>query len=254
MATKSTTVRLAGAIKLAPVQTNAFKDFVNSTTIDQALEIEEIKVENGRGGGGNDDIDRRVQSLKLTISARRASIDLLEIALGGPVTKVDTGAVASEVHTVAALDAEILLENLQDMSGPVVVIPVVADGEPAPDPYELGVDYERTRIGIRPLTGGAITVNDEISVAYTKAPHLRIEAMLRMAQERAVLVDGKNERTGAPWVGMYHRVSFPPAKNLKWYDGNQFASFDLEAEVLIADWITGDTLSRMVKVLVGDDL
>jgi len=254
MPTKSTTVRLSGLIKLAPLQTNAFKEFVNSTTIDQSLEIEEIKVENATGDGGNDDIDRRVQSLKLTVAARRVSADVLEIALGGPATRVDAGAVPTEVHTVAELGAEIILENLQDSSATLTVIPVVDVGDPAPDPYELGVDYERTRLGIRPLEGGDIHANDEISISYTKAPHLRVEALLRMATERTVLVDGKNERTGAPWAGLYHRVSFPPAKNLKWYDGNQFASFDLEAEVLIASWITGNNISRMVKVLVGDDL
>lgn len=254
MPTKSTTVRLAGLIKLAPLQSNAFKEFVNSTTIDQSLEIEEIKVENGTGDGGNDDIDRRVQALKLTIAARRVSADVLEIALGGPATRVEAGAVPAEVHTVDELGAEIILENLQDASASLTVIPVVDVGDPAPDSYELGVDYERTRLGIRPLEGGAIQVDDEISVSYTKAPHLRVEALLRMATERTVLIDGKNERTGAPWAGLYHRVSFPPAKNLKWYDGNQFASFDLEAEVLIAPWITGNNISRMVKVLVGDDL
>ena len=53
MGTKSTTVRLAGLIKLATPKTNSFKDFVNSTQIDQALEIEEVAVENATGGGGN---------------------------------------------------------------------------------------------------------------------------------------------------------------------------------------------------------
>lgn len=249
MATKSTTVRLAGLIKLAPLQTNAFTDFVNSTRIDQAVEIEEVTVENATGGGGNDDVDRRVQSLKLTIAARRVSADVLELALGGPVAKEVSAAVAGEEHVVKEMGAEILLNHLQDQTVALIVTP---DG--GGSPLVLGEDYERTRLGIRPLAAGAIQVDDEISIAYTKAPHLRIEALLRTATERTVLIDARNERTGKPWVGLYHRVSFPPAKNLKWYDGNEFASFDLEAEVLIADWITGDQVSRMVRVLVGDDL
>ena len=247
MGTKSTTVRLAGLIKLATPKTNSFKDFVNSTQIDQALEIEEVAVENATGGGGNDDIDRRVKSLKLTIAARRVSVDVLELALGGPVVKV-ASAVTDEEHVVDELDAEIMLEHLQDGAADLTVTSAAGAA------LTLGDDYERTRLGIRPLSSGAIKVGDEISVEYTKAPHLRIEALLRTATERTVLIDGKNERTGKPWVGLYHRVSFPPAKNLKWYDGNQFASFDLEAEVLVADWISGDQVSRMVRVLVGDDL
>lgn len=249
MTAKNTTVRLAGELKLAPIKTNAYTEFVNSTTVDLALETEEITVENGRGGGGNDDIDRRVKSLKLSISARRASIDALEIAFGGPSTKVAAGAVASESHTVSALDAEIILDRLVDGAVAVTVTP---DG--GGTAYVLGEDYERTRLGIRPLAGGAIEADDVIKVAYTGAEHLRIEALMQLSREFAVLFDGKNERTGKPWAAMFHRGSFSPAKNIKWYDGNQFASFDIECEILVADWIDGDMLSRFYKVLVGDAL
>lgn len=249
MTTKSTTVRLSGLIKLAPVQSNAYVDFVNSTTMDLALETDEITVENATGGGGNDDIDRKVKSLKLSVSARRVSVDLLELALGGAATKVATGAVTAETHVVEALGAEIILNNLRDRTVALVVTP---DG--GGTPLVAGEDYEITQFGIRPLEGGDIAVDDEISVAYTKAAQVKVEALLNLAAERGVFIAAKNERTGADWAGKFHRVSFSPAKNLKFYDGNQFASFDLEAEVLIADWITGDNLSRYYQLLVGDAL
>lgn len=241
------TVILAGTPHFAPVGTNAWKDMGNTTKATITHNIKEILVENGQGGGGNDDKFSRVESIKIALDCRRVSVELLEIAFGGPVAAIAAGAVAAEKHTVKELGTLIMLDHLQDMSIPLVVTP---DG--GGDPYEPGVDYIRKRAGIEVLSGGAIGVDDVLSFAYSKAKHLRIQAMINTATERAFMFDGINEKGGAAWVEKFHRVAWSPAKSVELVGGDQFANFQLEGDTLAWDGITDPAKSKLYELLVGE--
>lgn len=241
------TVILAGTPYFSPVGINAFKDMGNTTKATITHNIKDILVENGQGSGGNDDKFSRVESIKIALDCRRVSVELLEIGFGGPAAVIAAGAIAAEKHTVKALDALIMLDHMQDMSIPLVVTP---DG--GGDPYEPGVDYIRKRAGIEVLETGAIVVDDVLSFSYSKAKHLRIQAMLNTATERAFMFDGINEKGGAPWTEKFHRVAWSPAKSFELVGGDQFANFQLEGDVLAWDGITDPAKSKLYELIVGE--
>jgi hypothetical protein len=241
------TVILAGTPYFSPVGINAFKDMGNTTKATITHNIKEVLVENGQGGGGNDDKFARVESIKISLDFRRVSVEVLEIGFGGPAAVIATGAVAAEKHTVKALGALIMLDHMQDMSIPLVVTPDVGG-----DPYEPGVDYIRKRTGIEVLETGAIGVDDVLSCAYTKAKHLRVQAMLNTATERAFMFDGINEKSAALWTELFHRVAWSPAKSFELVGGDQFANFQLEGDVLAWDGITDPAKSKLYELIVGE--
>lgn len=246
MATK--TAIIAGTPHFAPVGVNSFTDLGNTSKITVAHEVEKVTIPNYQGGGGNDDAFERLTAVKVTLSARRVSIPLLEIALGGTASAVVAGAVADEPHTVVALGTMIALDHMQDMDATLTVEPAVSGAA-----FVEGVDYIRKRAGFVPIVGGGIAADDELVVSYTKAKHLRIQAMLSTSAERAFLFDGINERTGKPWASRYHRVAWGVAKSVELI-GTEFASFDIEGEVLAWDGITAVGKSKFYEMLVGDDL
>lgn len=238
----------AGTPYLGPVGVNSFTDLGNTSKITVTHEVEKITVPNHQGGGGNDDAYERLTAVKISLQARRVSIPLLEMALGGTASAVAAGAVADEAHTVVALGTLIALDHMQDMDATLTVEPAIAG-----DPFVEGVDYVRKRAGIVPLAGGDIAVEADLLVSYTKAKHLRIQALLSTATERAFLFDGVNERTGKAWASKYHRVAWGIAKSFELI-GNEFASFDIEGEPLAYDGITAVGKSKFYEMLVGDDL
>lgn len=244
MATKSALI--VGTPYFSPVGVNSGTDLGNSSKITVSHEVEKIAVANYQGGGGNDDAFERLTAVRIALTARRVSIPLLEIALGGSVATVATGAVNDEPHEVVALGTLIALDHMQDMSAALTV-------EAGATTFVEGVDYLRKRVGIVPVAGGGITVGADLLISYQKAKHLRVQDLLSTSAERGFLFDGLNERTNKPWAKRYYRVSWGVAKVLELI-GSDFVSFEIEGEALAWDGITDPAKSKFGEMLIGDDL
>lgn len=216
----------------------------NTSKISYSVETETKELPDSENpGGGLDDSFERVKAAKLSFSFRRISIAMLELAFGATASTVASAAVASENHTVAALDKLIVFDHLQDMSIPLTVKKGVTV-------FVEGTDYIRKRVGIIPLTGGAILAADVLDVGYTKAKHVVIQGLLNLTQEGPVLLDCINERNNAPFVGAFHRVKMGVAKNVE-FIGDDFVSFDIEGTVLKDSTITAAGKSQYYEIKVG---
>ncbi len=246
MATVKKTGIINGTPYLNPVGVNAGESLGNTTKLSYAVTVDKKELPNMQGSGGNDDALERFKSGTLSMACRHVSVPVLELALGGTAVAVAAGAVPGEEHTVVDVDKLLALEHLQDMSAELTVTPQAGGTA-----YNEGVDYIRKRAGIIPISGGGIAAGDEVSIAYTKAKHIRIQGLLRTITERGLLFDGVNERTGKPWAYRFHRVAWGVAKNVEIIN-EDFLSFDVEGEVLAYDGITDPAKSPFYEGLVGD--
>ena len=101
-------------------------------------------------------------------------------------------------------------------------------------PLTEGVDYQRVRAGIIPLTGGSLLAADDITISYTAVATARVDGLMYTSSEFEGLFDGINERDGKPAMGTFYRLVFGPAANVELI-GDEFISFDCEAECLADD-------------------
>lgn len=240
------TAILSGTPYISPVGVNAGESLGNTSKLTVAITTEKKELPNYQGGGGNDDSFEKFLSGVVTLACRHVSLATLTKALGASAEAVAAGAVPDEAHTVVALDRLIALDHLQDMAETLTV----TDG--GATTYAEGTHYLRVRAGIIPLTAvGGMAADDDIEISYTKAKHTRFQALVNLIQENRLLFDGINERSNKSWMGIFHRVKWGPAKSLELI-GEDFASFDIEGEILAYDGITETGKSRFYELLVGD--
>lgn len=239
---------IAGTPYFMPVGVNAGTDLGNTTKLTATHEFEKVTVPNMQGGGGNSDAFERLSAVKLAMSCRQISLTVLEAAFGGTSVAVAAAAVPQEPHDVVELGALIALDDMQDMSASLSVLPAAGG-----TPYVEGEDYLRVRAGLIPISGGGIAAGSTLHCAYQKAPHRRVQALMRAVTEMGLLFDGVNERTGKPWCYKYHRVAWGVARNIE-IIGEQFVSFDLEGEALAWSGVTDPAKSKFYEVLIGDAL
>lgn len=239
------TAILSGTPYISPVGVNAGESLGNTSKLTVAITTEKKELPNYQGGGGNDDSFEKFQSGTVTLACRHVSLAMLTKALGASAEAVAAGAVADEAHTVVALDRLIALDHLQDMAETLTVTAGATT-------YTEGTHYLRVRAGIIPLTAvGGMAADADIEISYTKAKHTRFQALVNLIQENRLLFDGINERSNKSWMGIFHRVKWGPAKSLELI-GEDFASFDIEGEILAYDGITTAGKSRFYELLVGD--
>lgn len=244
MAVKSAIIK--GTAYLSAVGVNAGESLGNSSKLTYAVTTEEKELADYQNpGGGLDDAFDRFKSATVSLSCRHVSIKTLELALGGTATAVAAGAIGDEVHNVVALDKLIMLDNLPDLS-----IPVVVKAGTGSTVYVKDVDYAVKRVGIIPLPDGDIVSGADIKVSYTKIKAQRVQALVNMIQENRLVFDGINERSNATWAAIMHRVKFGPAKNIELI-GDDFISFDIEGKLLAYDAITAVGKSQYMEMLVG---
>lgn len=246
MAKQVRTAIINGTPYITPLGVNAGESLGNTSKMTYTVETEKKELPNYQGGGGNDDVFEKFKSGRVALSCRHVTLAVLALALGATAVSVAAGEVDDEAHTVAELDKLIVLDHLQDLTAEMTVAPALTG-----DPYVEGVDYIRKRAGIIPITGGDIAADAEIKISYTKHKHAVFQALVNMISETGLVFDGVNERSGAPWLGKFHRVGWGPAKSLE-FIGDDFASFDIEGEILSADFVIGVGLSKFVEIKVGD--
>lgn len=240
------TAIINGTPYIRAVGVNAGEALGNVGKLTVTANFDKKTVANFEGGGGNNDAFSMFKDGSVSLECRQVSIALLEIALGGPSAAVAAGAVPDETHTVVSLDRLIMLDHMQDMS--VALTVTSNDGATT---YVEGTDYLRKRAGVIPLSEGGITAASVLKFAYTKHKHQRVQALINTVTEKGLLFDGRNERSGAPWLGNFHRVAFGPTKTLE-FIGDDFLNWSIEGEILAYDGITDPAKSQFYELLVGD--
>lgn len=238
---------LAGTPYISAVGVNAGESLGNTSKMALAITTEKKEIPNYQGGGGNDDSFEKFKSGTLSLSCRHVTLATLTKALGATAAAVAAGAVVDEAHEVVALDTLIALNHLQDMS-----VALTVENNAGTVTYTEGTHYIRKRAGIIPLTAsGGMAATDDIKISYSKHKHARFQGLVNLIQESRLLFDGVNERSNAPWVAIFHRVKWSPAKNID-FIGEDFASFDIEGEILAYEGITTPGASQFYELLVGD--
>lgn len=242
------TAILAGTPYISDVGVNSGESLGNTSKLTIGISTEKKELPNFQGGGGNDDSFERFKSGTVSLVCRNVSMQTLTKALGATAAAVASGAVAAEPHTVVAVDTLIALDTLQDMS-----VACTVKNSAGSTTYVEGTHYIRKRAGIIPIGGaaGGIVAADVIKVAYTTAKHVRFQGLVNLIQESRLYFDGINERSNKPWAGIFHRVKWSPAKSLELI-GEDFASFEIEGEILAYDGIVAAGKSQFYELLVGD--
>lgn len=200
----------------------------NATKLTLTHEIEEKTIPNMQNpGGGNHDSFKRPKAVKLACAFRNMSTQVLEIAFGAKVTAVTGGAITAEAHNDIVLGSLIKTVKPSDMA----IAMTVKKGATT---YVEGTDYQRVRAGIIPLATGTMVAADDITIDYTALATSRVDGLMYTSTEFSGVFDGINERDGKPAMGTFYRLVFGPAANVELV-GDEFVSFDCEAEVLADD-------------------
>jgi len=224
----SPTAILKGPLYLKKLGETSMLSTGNATKITLSHEIEEKTIPNTQNpGGGNHDSFKRPKAVKLACTFRNMTKQVLEIAFGAKVTTVAGGAIVDEAHNDIVLGSLIKTAKPSDLTIAMTV-------EKAAVPLVEGVDYQRVRAGIIPLTGGTLVAADDITISYTAVATSRVDGLMYTSSEFEGLFDGINERDGKPAMGTFYRLVFGPAANVDLV-GDEFISFDCEAECLADD-------------------
>jgi hypothetical protein len=224
----SPTAILKGTLYLRKVGDTQLLSTGNATTITLSHEIDEKTIPNMQNpGGGNHDSFKRPKAVKLAVSFRNMSKQVLEIAFGAKVTAVAGGAIVAEAHNDIVLGSLIKTAKPSDLAIAMVV-------EKGATTYVEGTDYQRVRAGIIPLATGTMVAGDDITIDYTAVASHRVDGLMYTSSEFYGLFDGANERKGSPAVGNFWRLVFGPASKIELV-GDDFVSFDCEAENLADD-------------------
>ena len=224
----SPTAILKGQLYLKKLGETSMLSTGNATKITLSHEIEEKTIPNTQNpGGGNHDSFKRPKAVKLACTFRNMTKQVLEIAFGAKVTTVAGGAIVDEAHNDIVLGSLIKTAKPSDLTIAMVV-------ERSAVPLTEGVDYQRVRAGIIPLTGGSLLAADDITISYTAVATARVDGLMYTSSEFEGLFDGINERDGKPAMGTFYRLVFGPAANVELI-GDEFISFDCEAECLADD-------------------
>lgn len=171
--------------------------------------------------------EREEGETQIGLTVDTISKELLEIAFRGEATAFDESSGSESSETITALlGKDVPLANvlLSDV--------VVTDGGTSPTTYVAGTDYViDVRNGLfRAIDGGAITNEQEVSVAYTFGARkgFRIPGGTRRFRNVALLFDGRSRRqadTGKIYRVQVHKCSLRMQNELE-LQQEGFMSFD----------------------------
>lgn len=196
-------------------------------------------------GGGEANSLTRITQFTGNIKHLDISADNLALALRGAVEKIPGGTVATdEPQAAVGIASELVpFSFLPNMEEEITV----KDAETSA-PLVPGTDYEVTRTGIRILSGTSIGATG-ILATYTKADQEIMQALVSAGKEFRMVFNGLNEAQSGKAVNItIHRVKFSPAQGLS-FIGDDFAEMDTGFNALSDSTITGDAVSKYMKVI-----
>lgn len=195
-------------------------------------------------GGGEANSITRITQFTGNIKHLDLSGDNLALALRGAVEQIASAAVAGESQAVVGVANELVpFDFLPDTEQTISVIDTATSG-----PLADGTDYEVTRTGIRILDGANIGTTG-VTLDYTKAEQEIMQALVAAGKEFTLVFNGLNEAQSGKAVNItIHRVKFSPAQGLS-FIGDDFAEMDTGFNALSDSGITGDAISKYMKVI-----
>lgn len=192
-------------------------------------------------GGGTINTVSRIKSAGFDFTVTDISPRNLALALRGTTDTQAAASITGEAFADIAFDAALLLSRIPDPAQPIVVklgTTVLVEG----------LDYQRIRSTITPLSGGSLHAGDDITVDYHALPENLTDAMTTGAQEYKLIFDGLNEaQSGRPVRVEIPRAKFNPAKALDLI-GDDFSDIKIEGDILKDPSLAGTGRSQYFTV------
>lgn len=194
-------------------------------------------------GGGNYAEVRRVKDVSIQMELADINTTNLQRALLGTSGRVEGDAVTDEAHIVA-LGGLVRLAHINPAD-----VEVLDNADPK-KPIEADGNYEVRAEGLYILpTAKDLTDGDTIHVTYTYGDYTTIEALTTKAAELDLVFGGLNEAdSGKPVLVEIWRASQGVSKSLALITGSDFATLEVEGNVLQDPNKTGAGVSRYYKV------
>ena len=194
-------------------------------------------------GGGTYAEVRRVKEVAIKMELADLNTTNLQRALLGTSAAVAGATVTGEEHTVM-LGGLVRLAHIAPKS-----VVVKKDVSGTPTAINASGNFEVRPEGIFILPNATdLTDNEEITVDYTFASYTTIEALTTKSAELDLVFAGLNEADGGnPVMVEIFRASQGVSKSLALITGNEFATLEVEGNVLQDPTKSGTGVSRYYK-------
>lgn len=198
----------------------------NCSKLNLAVDVETKKQNDytSRGGGVLARLDR-INSVGVNISILNISVENIARAIGASISSLEAGTVSETPEEVTAV-----LDTLVRLAHPNPTNVVVKDST-GTTTYVAGVDYTVSAGGITPLSAGDIVAGSTLKVTYSYGAYKALQALMNIAKNYALALDGMNDVDGIPVVIDIWKVRFGPGKEIAWI-GNDWAEIVIEGEAL----------------------
>lgn len=195
-------------------------------------------------GGGNYAEVRRVKEVAIQMELSDINTTNLQRALLGTSGSVEGDVVTDEPHVVA-LGGLVRLAHINPSD-----VEVVDDTTPTPATIPAAGNYEVRAEGLYILPNAKdLADGDTIHIAYSYGDYTTIEALTTKAAELDLVFGGLNEAdSGKPVIVEIWRASQGVSKSLALITGSDFATLEVEGNVLQDPNKTGAGVSRYYKV------
>lgn len=213
---------------------------VSQLDITHKLDTKKQKDYTRPGGGTLMRVDR-LDSIDMAMKWLSFNPANWALAMAGATTDVTTGAVASEA-------VKGYLDTTVRLAFPPSAITTVKTADLVTT-YTAGTDYEMSPAGLYIPPASSIVDGADLSVAYTKAAHSRVEAVMNTGTELELLFEGLNEAESdkAVVIDMW-RVLVPAAETLSLI-GDSLGDMSFKPE-LLKDSTKGSGVSAFYRALL----
>lgn len=223
------------------------RDVGNCIALTLGVTEEQIELKNYRtASGGNYNSLTRIDSVEVSMTISDFNVENLALGLFGSTSAVTAAEVAAEsIAAPASLVGNPLVTtaNVIDTEETVTVT-----SDPAGTTFSGTTDYTVTPAGIKILSTGTITANQDLLITYTKKPVDVLQALTTSAGEYELVFDGLNEaQSGTPYVVKIHRFKAGPAAEIALI-GDEFGELQITGEALADTTITGAGLSQYLEM------
>lgn len=201
---------------------------IGNAEINISQTLTEITQPNFQTLGGNNCAVAYPESVNLNIVAHCLNPENLAKALLGTFASLE-GSVTDEEHVVNAIHELVAFDHVPQRSSVVVK----GGGVYSASTYVEGTDYILSNGGIEIITGSSIPLGSEILVDYTYGVNYRVDAQTVGQKEYEVVLDGFNAGGDQrPMVLKAFRVKLNPTEEIAIISGEEFASLNLNGEIL----------------------
>lgn len=216
-------------------------DVGNVTAFGYSASEDKKELKNFRtSGGGNYNAITRIEAVVVTLTMSDFSKENLAIGGFGEASQEAAGSVSNEAQTTPADVSVDLLVPTDFVIDTAQTVTVVG--------YTEGTDFEVRAAGILVLAAGSIPASTALDISYTKKAVDVVEAFVKAAQDRRIVLDGLNEAQGSsPVVIDVHRFKAGPAQDVQ-FIGDEFGELAVEGEALLDATKTGTNISQYLKI------